>query len=405
MSDVLNDLPFTPLTREAWRALLDKELKGSSYDEFLHWKSTEGFEIESYQDTLPSPMPVLLPLKRAWMAVEYVPETDAAAANKHALRALMTGAEAIWFSYPFAEQSAKIAAAQVETNIAPVFMEGQTFRDVFEPLLREGGSVDVQPGGSMILMDGARLRERGATVVEECALLLAQGIEMLDAGVAPQSMMFKSGFANLYLSEIAKLRALRWLWAAVLAAREEEPANPEVLAVNLDHLYTQNDEYSNILRATSSAMAAIIGGASYVMIRPWDLNWRETNDFSGRISRNIQNLLRDEARLDKNLNPADGAYFIEHLTVKIAERAWKLVQHIESAGGFSEFTRSGMLKSLLSASGKRTLAAYKGNDKILLGVNKYQPADKQDEQYLGALHYDLLPEYVHLPFAIQKPDA
>ena len=225
-----------------------------------------------------------------------------------------------------------------------------------------------------------RLRERGANVIDEIALLLTQAIEFGSKTNFDSQPIFITGIGNAFLTEISKLRALRWLWQSILVSEGKTAVNASILAKNLTITYAQNDEHTNILRATSSAMSAVIGGASYVMIEPWDRKWKEQNTFSSRISRNIQNLLKEEARLDKNLNPADGSYLIENLTLEIAKLAWERVQEIEKAGGFTVFAKSGQLNDMLRKSRIDQLGDYESNSSVLLGLNKFPGSPMKPEQ-------------------------
>lgn len=399
-NDYLDSFPKD--TTEAWRMRVERELKGKSYEDFLIWKSTEGFEIEAWQNTRPECLPDLIPNTTPWKIVECVSSTDAKEASKLALNALNAGAEAIWFEKSFLGAAAQVAFQGIDQQIAPIFIRGGNIIDPFHTLLKTGDRTEFKQKETEFYLDGNRLRERGATVIDELALLIAQAIELGKEIHFVSAPLFFSGVGNAFLTEIAKLRALRWLWKSILISEGKEPQNASVLAKNLTITYAQNDEHTNILRATSAAMASVIGGAKFIMIDPWDRNWKEGNPFSARISRNIQNLLKDEARLDKNLNPADGSYFIEHLTIELARTAWKKVQEIERAGGFSAFAENGGLSALLEQSKKKQLDAYQNNASVLLGVNKYTPATPLKEPKFKRSHYALLPDAMNIPAHLQN---
>lgn len=400
MSNTPETLPFISDSTESWKARVEKELKGKSFEDHLIWKSSEGFEIEAWQNTLPSPLASLPPLESPWKILEPIYATDAQTANSLALDALMHGAEGIWFYKSFMGAAAEVAGKVVDTKVAPVFVRGGNCIDPFRNLLKHGENQSI-PEGVTLLLSGKRLRERGAGVVDEVAFLITQAIEIGNNAGFETPMLFHTGVGNAFLTEIGKLRALRWLWSSVLANEGKPLQSPSILASNLSITYAQNDEHTNILRATSAAMSSVLGGAQMVMTEPWNKGWKEDDAFSRRISRNIQTLLKEEGRLDKNLNQADGSYFIEHLTTVIATQAWKKVQHIEQAGGFTAYALAGTLRSYLEASGEHIRNSFLHGDRVLLGVNKFLPNEVKKEAEAKSSAYKLLPDVLSLPYEVQ----
>ncbi len=404
MADSTIELPFSPFSTEAWKARVEKELKGKSYNDFLFWKSLDGFEIEAWQDKLPEVTPHLHALKEEWKIVESVCQTDAREANKHALEALMSGAEAIWFDKGYLGAAAEVATQSIDQEVAPVFINGGNCVDPYRDLLKTGAG-ELTLGKEQHLINGLRFRERGANPIQEIAYLIAQALEIGIQTEFKAPLLFKTGVGTSLLTEIAKLRAIRWLWAGILKTEGLTVENPTIFAVNLANGYAINDEHSNVLRATSSAISAVLGGAQFVLIEPWDRHQRADHKFSARISRNVQVLLKEEGRVNKNLNPADGSYFIESLTAALAPAAWKLVQEIQEAGGFSAYAKSGSLRKDIEASRNKLLEAYSSEKKTLLGVNKYPPSVQKEEQSVAANAYALLPDFLSLPSELQKTTA
>ena len=398
------EFPFEKIGHADWRAQVDKELKGKSYEDFLVWKSIEGFDMESWQDQLPEVVPTLIHCKEPWKAIEYINEKSATEANTKALATLMAGAEGIWFEKSFRGAAAEVAIRNIDQDFAPVFIKHETLLDYFRPTLKDG-TLPISTDGETLLIRGERLRERGATVIQEVALLLAQGIEALAKSETQPTILFSTGLGSSYLTELSKIRAFRWLWSSVLTADGYDAANPQLLATNLTNEYSKTDEYSNVLRATSAGLAGAIGGATYVMMKPWDHHFSEPSDFSSRITRNIQTLMKDEARIDKNLNPSDGSFFIENLTSKIAELAWAEVQRIEELGGFSTYTLSKQLLSDLDDSRNEKLEAYMKDESILLGSNKYPPISPESEPIISASEYSYLPDVISLSHSLSKEEV
>lgn len=402
MANAKPELPFEAFDTASWKALVEKELKGKSYEDYLIWNSLEGFNIEAWQDQLPVHVPQLPILEEAWKITEPVYDADAQKANQVALDALMNGAEAIWFDKGYLGAAAEVASKGIDQSAAPVFINGGDCFDPFRELLKSEADADFDHSFSHALLNGLRFRERGASAIQEVAFLIAQALEFGNAKGFDSPLIFKVGMGPQFLTELAKLRALRWIWAGILKNEHQPVKNPNVIAVNLTNSYALNDEYTNVLRATSSGMSAAMGGAQFVMIEPWDRHQHHEGSFSQRVSRNVQTLLKEEGRVDKNLNPADGSYFIENLTATIATAAWEMVQEIQSAGGFSVYAKSCTLKTAIDKHRSKILDAYKSNERILLGVNKFQPADTKQEVASGADHYALLPDFLALPYELQN---
>lgn len=401
MSNSLQLSDFAPDTTLQWRQRVEKELKGKSFEDFLVWKSIDGFQIEAWSNQLPGQLCQLRPLESPWKLLELVNNQDAQLANKSALHALMNGAEAVWFTKSFHGAAKEVATNGIDEKIAPVFISGNTICDPYHSLLKHGAQDEIKASTTQVI-NGHRLRERGCSVIQEIAFMLAQAIELCDTIGFDSSLYFKTGVGSGYLTETSKIRAIRWLWASALSLKNEGATNPSVIAQNLCIGYSKNDEHNNILRATTSALAGISGGAQFVGITPWDLGWNDSNEFSSRITRNIQNLLKDEARLSANLNPADGSFFIENLTTALAKKSWELVQTIIDYGGFSKYALDGKLAESIETERQRLVDAYKSQERILLNVNKYGSTKIEPENRPNYSSYKLLPDYLFLPTEIES---
>lgn len=387
----------------AWRTRVERELKGKSYDDHLVWNSLEGFKIESWQESSSGTTVAPPPLKESWKIVEPIYDNDAQDANKRALDALMNGAEAVWFHKSFKGAAAAVASQGIDTSIAPVFIQGGNCIDPYRALLK--GTDEGPHTSDNVELNGLRLRERGANIIEEAAYMLAMALEYCEENGFDQPIFFHTGIGEAFLTEIAKLRALRTLWAGIMKNEGKEAFSPQIIATNLSITYARNDEHSNLLRATSSAMSAVIGGASFVKIQPWDIKWKDPSSFSQRISRNIQTLLKEEGRFDKNLNPADGSYLIENLTALLLEKIWLKVQDILQSGGFSEYARTGILKESIEKQRDQLRSEYAEEKRVLLGVTKYPPSTPVQETQPEASKYALLPDELHLPSTISSASS
>ncbi len=217
------------------------------------------------------------------------------------------------------------------------------------------------------------LHEAGAHAIQELGYAIAAGVERLAArsaakpvDAAAREIEFVMAVGPSYFMEIAKLRAARLLWAQAVAAFGSNDA--ESCAMHL-HVRTPRrnkslcDRYTNLLRATTEALSAVIGGCDQLTIEPFG--------FDEHLALNIQRILREETHLDTVADPAGGSYYIETLTDSIAREAWKLFQQVEAEGGYSKALASGSIGKALAASRAARDKAMSSRRRVLVGVNNY----------------------------------
>ena len=145
-----------------------------------------------------------------------------------------------------------------------------------------------------------------------------------------------------------------------------------VTTVNGTRLFI--DPYVNMLRTQTEAMSAILGGTDSLTVEPFDIVFRQPDEFSERIARNQQLILKEESYFDKVADPAAGSYYIEKLTEMIAESAWKLFVEIEEQGGFLSALRSGFIQKKLAGSAGRKRADIAERKSFILGTNQFPNA-------------------------------
>ena len=239
-----------------------------------------------------------------------------------------------------------------------------------------------------ILVNGSNFTNAGSGAVQELAFSIAIAVEYLakmtdrgvDPGLAVTRMKFRFGVGSNYFMEIAKLRAARILWSLVNEAfglHGNDSARMEIHSATSVWNKTMYDPYVNLLRTQTEAMSAVLGGTDSLTVNPFDIAFNMPGEFSERIARNQQLLLKEEAYFDKVADPASGSYYIENLTALVADNAWKLFLEIEDSGGFVSSLKSGIIQDKIERS-----AAERRNDigrrrEILLGTNQYpNPEDK-----------------------------
>ncbi len=152
-----------------------------------------------------------------------------------------------------------------------------------------------------------------------------------------------------FFIQIAKLRAFRLVWAKAVESfgGAEETARTSIHGCTARWNATLYDPQVNILRATTEALSAVLGGADSISISPFDDWFRHPDESSRRLARNTQIIFKQEAFLSRVSDPVGGSYLIEALTNSIAARAWKLFQELESAGGYRKAVDTGLIASVL----------------------------------------------------------
>jgi methylmalonyl-CoA mutase len=231
--------------------------------------------------------------------------------------------------------------------------------------------------------------DAGANAVQELACSLATGVAYLRAlterglytATAAHAIHWHVAIGGRFFMEVAKLRAARLLWAQVVeafgVAKGDESAALHIHACTARRNKTAIDPHVNMLRATTEALAAAVGGADTLCVAPFDEPLGMPDDFSRRIARNVQIILQDEAHLTRLIDPAGGSYAVETLTDQLAHAAWGLFQEIERQGGMAAALTSGFVQSSIAAVADKRAAALAKRRDVLVGVNQFaNPAEK-----------------------------
>ena len=239
------------------------------------------------------------------------------------------------------------------------------------------------PGFRVLTVNALNISNAGAYIYQELGYALAWGAELLDklgdAGYSIEELTsrikFVFGVGSNYFMELAKFRAARWLWAEIVGAYGDqykgEAAKIHMHAVTSTWNKTIYDAHVNLLRTQTEAMSATLGGVDSLTVQPFDVTYQESDNFSERIARNQQLLLKEESHFDKVIDPAAGSYYLEHLTNAIAGEAWKLFLAVEEEGGFAAAAEAGAVQKAVNASNTKRHAAVAARKEIFLGTNQF----------------------------------
>lgn len=231
-------------------------------------------------------------------------------------------------------------------------------------------------------VDSYLLNNAGAYITQELGYALAWGAQWLDmltdAGLtideAARRIKFNMGISSNYFMELAKFRAARMLWAEIVKAYNPEcdcSCKMFVHAVTSMFNQTVFDSHVNLLRSMTETMSAALAGVNSIETMPFDSCYKRPDEFSERIARNQQILLRDESHLNKVVDPAGGSYYIENLSASIAKEAWNVFNEVEDNGGFYEMLRKGEIQGKVNESGVKRHLDVARRKESLLGTNQF----------------------------------
>jgi methylmalonyl-CoA mutase len=419
---------FPAVTTAEWQARLSRDLKGQD-PAVLRWPLPDGFALEPFYhrealDALGGPPP---PLPRAGGAWRNVP-TLLVAAHSHghaqidqAVAALAAGAEGIHFEltapvdfdvvylaqrlplastyigYTLTERPDQLLSHLLE--VAPgtalqgflrfspgAVPEGAELADYRQALRHCVLLTKAMPDFRALAVNGAFFGNRGATATQQIAFTLNTAAALLaelpDATVSlaevAAALHLHLAIMPSYFLEVAKLRALRRLWATLLHAfglPTTAAADLHIHAATATWTQTTLDPHTNLLRHTTEAMSAVLGGADSLSVAPFDGLFADANDFSARLARNLSTILREEAGLGRVQDPAAGSYYVETLTDQLAREAWALFQRMEAAGGLPQ-VRGLMLEEIKTVA-TDTFRRIANGQQVVVGTNKFQNGAEQ----------------------------
>jgi methylmalonyl-CoA mutase len=295
----------------------------------------------------------------------------------------------------------KLLDGTIQNDILKEFMVRNTYIYPPEPSMRIisdifGYTSREMPKFNSISISGYHMQEAGATQVQELAFTIADGMEYVKYGVASGldidkfagrlSFFFAIGM-NFFM-EIAKLRAARVLWHRVmtrLGAKDERSKMLRTHCQTSGVSLTEQDPYNNVIRTTIEAMAAMLGGTQSLHTNALDEAIALPTDFSARIARNTQIVIQEETGMTKVVDPLGGSYYIESLTQELVDKAWEIIERVESEGGMAKAVAAGWPKAMIEEAAASRQARVDRGDDVIVGVNKYRLAN---EDLLETLEVD-----------------
>ncbi|MFT6531652.1 MAG: methylmalonyl-CoA mutase [Limimaricola cinnabarinus] len=289
----------------------------------------------------------------------------------------------------------------IQNDILKEFMVRNTYVYPPEPSMRIVADIieytaDHMPKFNSVSISGYHMQEAGADLVQELAFTLADGREYVRAAIArgmdvdrfAGRLSFFFAIGMNFFMEAAKLRAARLLWHRIM--QEFEPKDPKSLMLRT-HCQTSGvslqaqDPYNNVVRTAYEALSAVLGGTQSLHTNALDEAIALPTDFSARIARNTQLILQEETGITDVVDPLAGSYYVESLTHELAEKAWALIEEVETLGGMTKAVASGMPKLRIEETAATRQALIDRGKQVIVGVNKYR---KEREDAIDILDID-----------------
>lgn len=421
---------FSGVSLKQWEEKISKDLKGKSISE-LEWTTHDNIPLVPYvnkensknysdSDSVKSKQNKK---SNEWNTNKFIKITTEKEANKVALKALSEGVNSLTFRGDKINLEALLEDIMIEIiavhfivrnpvelitdlkklclNRAITFVdiEGSVSFDYLGNYARKGTWLTSKEQITADLKDTFELskeadiktvcasnsyfQKSGATVSQQIGIALAQGTEYLNlmtphfnVDELASKMQFEIAIGKNYFLEIAKLRTFRMLWAKVLTAFGATETSTTINTSTSTLFWSDKQPKNNMLRATSQAMSAVLGGCDSLTISSFDTVSDKKKSYSDRIASNVQLILKEESYFDKVNDPANGSYFIENLTEELSEKSWSFFQEIEKKGGYIAGLECNFIQEQVYESGEKLMELYNQGKLTLVGVNKFETEDR-----------------------------
>ncbi|MGE6718018.1 methylmalonyl-CoA mutase family protein [Peribacillus frigoritolerans] len=255
------------------------------------------------------------------------------------------------------------------------------------------------PNLQTVIIHGNVYHDGGSSAVEELAFSLSTGVEYLqaltsqgiDINKAASSIRFSFSIGSAYFMEIAKLRAARTLWARIVETfgGNEEAQKMTMHARTSAWTKTVFDPYVNMLRATTEAFSAAVGGADSIHVSCFDEAIQKSTAFSRRIARNASIILKEEAHIARTIDPAGGSWYVEVLTNEVVKKAWALFQETERKGGIIQTLIKEFPQNVVQQTASKRVRNIAHRKDIFVGTNMYVNLAEKEVDWI-ALNETLL---------------
>ncbi|MBO0329395.1 methylmalonyl-CoA mutase subunit beta [[Muricauda] lutisoli] len=414
---------FPEISAKQWKQKIQVDLKGADYNETLVWESLEGINVKPFynQEDLKNIPNFSLPKDHDWSIGQAIYVGEEKKSNAKALEILEKGVENLILTIPNETTDFEALISGIDLKETKLYFNFEFLAlepikklvsllkdkkarahlniDIIGHLTKDGnwhhnlekdhkiftdlvllGTSEI----SIIGVDTSLYQNAGANMVQQLVYAMAHTNEYLNyitsSGIEKSlPITFKVAVGSNYFFEIAKIRALRWLWKSI-ASTYGIQNDCNILVVPSKRNKTLYDYNVNMLRTTSECMSAVLGGADTVCNLAYDAIYHKDNEFGERIARNQLLLLKEEGHFSEASQISEGTYYIESLTNQLAEKGLQLFKQVEKAGGFLEGLKKGTIQQKIKESAEKEQHFFDQGKIVSVGTNKYQnPQDRMKD--------------------------
>lgn len=412
---------FSPVTKQEWMEKVGIDLKGADFEKKLVWKNLSKINIQPFYNAEDKQNYIKNTGENSQSLVNYrsIIVNDSEQGNKLALKAIKEGINGLLFTidkeiaisgllkgvdlneiavsfilkanvtefasefFGFVKEnkiSDKSLRGYIDTNLISRYLtKGKIATEQFDTAAKLIQLANDYPNYKGLTISGSEYLDSGANQVQEVAYTLSSLVYLIDE-LKERRISYQEVFDNLnfklaigseYFVEIGKFRAFNSLLTEVASKYGITEQSHTIIGKTSIWSKSVTDPHTNLLRATTEAMSAILGNVDGVLIDAFDKEFSEASDFSSRIAGNISTVLKEESYLGKVANPVDGSYYIEEASAKIATKALELFKVIEEKGGFYKAFESELIQQQIAEIRQEKIKLISQRRLPMVGVNKY----------------------------------
>ena len=408
MGKILDE--FSKIDSKLWNKKIKDDLKKLGYSNITSYNSKENIKIKPFytSDDLNNLKNADSYYPDSWTICQNISADNSSVANIKALELINKGAESINFIIQNNSIRCKDLLKNIDIEKIELFFKiefhsnsflkslndiikssSTSFNISFDPIgsfAKTGGwkssmneDLDklnnnikiLEKFNNVIIVNSGLYQNSGANIFEEIAFTLSHANEYLNHfnGKCANKIAFNISMGSNYFFEIAKLKALRFLWSKITKEYNNEINFPHIIAKPSKRNKTIIDYNNNILRTTTECMSAILGGANTISNITYDSIFKNKNEYSEKIALNQLLIIKHETHIDKVKNAADGSYYINNIANTIAEESLKIFKDIENRGGFITALEKNIIQKRIEKSHKIEQELFNNNKEKLLGIN------------------------------------